>query len=75
MFDFIVLGGVQTESSFGPHEKLSDQPSNMACSSRGTISEEYNSESESSSHEDDEQVNHQDSITEQQKEEEAQILV
>jgi hypothetical protein len=48
----------------------------MACSSRSTISEEYDSDFENSSHEDDEQLTHKDSINEYEEEQhQNQIIV
>ncbi len=48
----------------------------MACSSQGTISEEYDSDFENSSHEDDEPLTHKDSINEYEEEQQHnQIIV
>ncbi len=47
----------------------------MACSSHGTVSEEYDSDFDSSSHEDVEESAHKDSINESFEEQQNQIIV
>jgi len=71
---FFSAGGIHALLSTGIYdnnisqEKLNDQQIQMACSSQGTISEEYDSDFENSSHEDDEQLTHKDSINEYEEE-------
>ena len=57
------------------NEKLTNSPMLMACSSHGTVSEEYDSDFDSSSHEDDEQSTHKDSMNESLEEQQNQIIV
>jgi hypothetical protein len=62
------------ENRDGIQEKLNDRSMNMASSTHGTANEEYDSDFDDYSHEDDEQIVHKDSITEQE-DQQAQIMV
>jgi hypothetical protein len=77
-----ISGGIHTLSSTGrndnniiPEEKLTNSQVPMACSLHGTVSEEYDSDFDNSSHEDDEQLTHKDSINESYEEQQNQIIV
>ncbi len=82
---YLFLGGNHTLSSIGtndkpndnnlPQEKLNDQQPPMDRLSRTTVTEEYDSDFDDSSHEDDEQIAHKDSINESDEEHQNQILV
>jgi hypothetical protein len=85
VFIFLILGGNHTLSSTGtndklndnnlPQEKLNEQPISMARLSRTTVSEEYDSDFDDSSHGDDEQITHIDPINEYDEEHQNQIIV
>ena len=59
----------------GVQGKVNTHSSHMASSSRGTISEEYDSDFDNSSHEDDEPIGHKDSVHELDEEEQHNELI
>ena len=56
-------------------ETLNDHQPQMVCSAQGPVGEEYDSDFDDTSHEDDEPLTHEDAVNEDEEEQHSQFIV